>query len=89
MASTMATSTPASRKCSAVDKPVKPPPMTMTSASIVPMSSGRSGPAGVAAAHSESGQRTFARSIIILSLSIDAGNGRLALAGLQTPDQSD
>jgi hypothetical protein len=72
IASTMTTSTPASRKCSAVDKPVKPPPMTTTSASFVPVSSDRSGPGGVTAAHSELGQRMFALSIIILSPAINA-----------------
>ena len=67
-ASTTATSTPAPRRCSAVDSPVKPAPMTMTSAAAVPISSGNSGPGGVTAAHSESGQRTFAVSIVMLSL---------------------
>src|SRR3954452_20137415 len=67
IASTIATSTPASRKCSAVDSPVKPPPMTTTSACCVPINSGRSGPGGVTAAHSESGQRTFGVFIVILS----------------------
>src|SRR3990170_3189297 len=74
MASTMATSTPAPRRCSAVDRPVKPPPITMTSASAVPISSGNSGPGGVAAAHSESGQRTFALSIVLLLLAVDAAS---------------
>jgi hypothetical protein len=85
MASTMATSTPASRKCSAVDKPVKPPPMTTTSAAAVPVSRGRSGPGGVTAAHSEPGQRIFAVSIIVLCRSTIAGKafraGRIADAG--------
>ena len=65
MASTTATSTPASRRCSAVDSPVKPPPMTTTSAAAVPTSSGRSGPGGVAAAHSEAGHRTLVLSIVV------------------------
>src|SRR5438477_3917247 len=67
IASTIATSTPASRKCNAVDRPVKPAPMMTTSAAWPTLSSGRSGPFGVTAAHSESGQRTSAISIVVLS----------------------
>ena len=67
IASTIATSTPISRRCSAVDRPVKPPPMMMTSACCGPISSGKSGPDGVATAHSELGQRTVGVFIVILS----------------------
>jgi hypothetical protein len=66
IASTIATSTPASRRCSAVESPVKPQPITMTSACCVPINSGKSGPGAVAAAHSELGQRTFDVFIVIL-----------------------
>src|SRR5260221_54508 len=53
---------------SPVQKPVKPPPTTMTSASAGPTSRGRSGPDGVAAPHSETRQRTLVLSIIVLSI---------------------
>jgi hypothetical protein len=64
--------------------------MMMTSASAVPISSGRSGPGGVIAAHSELGQETFATGIVVLSFSIVAGEPSIALelAGLQAPDRS-
>src|SRR5437868_234936 len=55
----MTTSTPASRRCSAVESPVKPAPITMTSACCVPVNSGSSGPAGVTVAHSEGGHCTI------------------------------
>src|SRR4029079_15877282 len=58
-ASTIATSTPASRRCSAVERPVKPAPITITSVCCVPDNSDNSGPEGVTAAHSELGQRTL------------------------------
>src|SRR6202011_2953664 len=57
-ASTTATSMPASRRCSAVDRPVKPAPMITTSASAVPSSCVSAGPCGVTAAHNDSGHRT-------------------------------
>src|SRR3954469_17135326 len=59
IASTIATSTPASRKCNALERPVKPAPITTTSALASPASDGRSGPGGVTAVQSDSGQPTF------------------------------
>ena len=51
-ASTTATSTPASRRCSAVESPVNPAPITTTSAVTGPCTSGREGLGGVTAAQS-------------------------------------
>jgi hypothetical protein len=59
-ASTTVTSTPASRRWIAVDRPVKPAPITTTSACTSPSSAGRTGPAGAVAAQSEGGQVTEA-----------------------------
>jgi hypothetical protein len=46
---------PARRKCRAVDNPVKPAPITSTSASTGPLRDDSFGPAGVTAAQSEGG----------------------------------
>src|SRR5690349_13956701 len=75
IASTIATSTPASRKCSAVESPVKPAPITTTSAVCAPVNSGRSGLAGVTAAQSELGHCTCVLFIIMLP---DVRRGELA-----------
>src|SRR5262249_11203629 len=90
MASTIATSMPASRRCSAVERPVNPAPITTTSACCVPVSSGSSGPGAVTAAHNESAQRTWVvligilscgRLIVLLSLPCQTAsrNNRVAL----------
>src|ERR1700730_5852291 len=66
IASTIATSTPPSRRCSAVERPVKPAPMATTSASYVQIHSGITRPGGVTAARNDGGQRTLSIFIVIL-----------------------
>jgi hypothetical protein len=86
-ASTTATSTPASRKCSALERPVNPAPITTTSAAAAPISRDSSGPGGVTAVHSESGQRTCALSIFApflvdwLSVRTDQADANAAQGG--------
>ena len=63
IASITATSTPALRKCSAVDKPVKPAPITSTSACSAPSTRGSGSPGGVTAAQSEGGQTMLSVSV--------------------------
>src|SRR3954447_14533005 len=65
IASITATSTPASRKCSALDRPVKPAPITTTSASTAPATAGSFGAGGVTAAQIESAQSTLADCTLI------------------------
>ena len=64
-ASTTATSTPASRRCNAVDSPLKPPPITTTSASSAPCKAGNSGPGPVTACQRDFGQET---SVVVISI---------------------
>ncbi len=54
-ASSSATRAPASARCRAADRPVKPPPTTQTSARVSPCSGGVSGALAAVAAQSEAG----------------------------------
>ena len=63
IASITVTSTPVLRKCSAVDKPVNPAPITSTSACNAPSTLASASPRGVTAAQSEGGQTIWSMSM--------------------------
>ncbi|MNE41642.1 hypothetical protein D3C80_1357220 [compost metagenome] len=60
-ASSTQTLLPCSSKCTAADKPVKPAPMTQTSAVTSPLSAARSGRCGVSFSHKHSSRNGIAR----------------------------